>query len=79
MKNLKNVKRKIFLKLSMFKYIFINLNLMNWYFNRENLRLKDEIEKLQKQLTYEQSKQLVKSPVAHSVSGKINLLIKIFS
>ncbi len=38
--------------------------------NRENLRLKEEIEKLQKQLTFEQSKQLAKSPIAHSLSGK---------
>ncbi len=42
------------------------------FFNRENLHLKDEIEKLQKQLTYEQSKQLIKSPVAHSVSDELS-------
>jgi cell division septum initiation protein DivIVA len=51
---------------------FISLNLINFDFNRENLRLKEEIEKLEKQLAYEQSKQLTKSPVVHNVSGKIN-------
>lgn len=45
-----------------------------FYFNRENLRLKEEIEKLQKQLIIEQSKQMTKSPVVHSISGKINQL-----
>lgn len=39
--------------------------------SRENLRLKDEIDKLQKQLIYEQSKATVKSPIAHSVSGRL--------
>jgi len=52
---------------------FDSLDSMNFFdFNRENLRLKEEIEKLQKQLVYEQSKQLTKSPVVHSVSGKID-------
>jgi cell division septum initiation protein DivIVA len=40
--------------------------------NRENLRLKEEIEKLQKQLTYEQTKQVVKSPVIQNIPGIIN-------
>ncbi|CAF1093687.1 unnamed protein product [Adineta ricciae] len=40
----------------------------------ENLRLKEEIEKLQKQLTHEQSKPTVKSPVAHSVSDEMSNL-----
>ncbi|CAF1026594.1 unnamed protein product [Adineta steineri] len=40
----------------------------------ENLRLKEEIEKLQKQVTYEQSKQIVKSPVVHSVSDELSTL-----
>jgi cell division septum initiation protein DivIVA len=44
----------------------------NFYLNRENLRLKEEIEKLIKQLAYEQSKQLTKSPIIHNIPGKIN-------
>jgi hypothetical protein len=45
---------------------------MNFNLNRENLRLKEEIEKLQKQLVNEQSKQLNKSPIVHNIPGKIN-------
>ncbi|CAF3715488.1 unnamed protein product [Rotaria socialis] len=42
----------------------------------ENLRLKEDIEKLQKQLVYEQSKQLVKSPAAnHNVSDELSTFI----
>jgi len=47
--------------------------MMIWFcLNRENVRLKEEIEKLQKQLVFEQSKQLAKSPVALNVPGIIN-------
>jgi hypothetical protein len=41
---------------------------MNVYLNRDHLRLKEETEKLQKKLAYEQSKQFAKSPNP----GKIN-------
>ncbi|CAF2606288.1 unnamed protein product [Rotaria sp. Silwood2] len=41
----------------------------------ENLRLKEEIDKLQKQLTCEQTKQLTKSPITQSVSDDLSTFI----
>ena len=46
--------------------------------SRENLRLKDQLDQLQKQLVQEQLKTPIKSPISHSLSGKHHSLLSRF-